>query len=271
MAFALVFRALDIFVLRLDEQIGEIILSKSLGFILVAAYTWWVGETLAAIGIHSRRVIAALSIGAGLTGVAFVIAGIVQAVALSPGDQLTVVATDPKTGMAGGAGFAALLILGNLINAFMEEGLFRGVMLPHFLQRLRFPAANVLQAALFSAWHLVWPIKSYLAGDVSLRGALARGGLLLLGTFVAGLIYGYLFWRTGSLWAPWAAHFVNNTILNLLQVRSAAGDLQPATLLSVVAVVVLALLVLALGPIVRRLHLPQLKPWGMSLDSSRAV
>ncbi|HSK47929.1 MAG TPA: hypothetical protein VLA05_08005, partial [Coriobacteriia bacterium] len=139
---ALVFRTLDIFVLRLDEQIGEIILSKSLGFILVVAYTWWVGETLAAMGLHSRRIAAALSIGAGLTGAAFVIAGIIQAVTLSAGDHLTIAATDPKTGMAGGAGFAVLLIVGNVINAFMEEGLFRGIMLPHFLQRLRFPAAN---------------------------------------------------------------------------------------------------------------------------------
>ncbi len=33
----LLFRILDIFVLRLDERLGEIILSKSLGFVLVVA------------------------------------------------------------------------------------------------------------------------------------------------------------------------------------------------------------------------------------------
>lgn len=271
MAVALAFRALDIFVLRLDEQIGEIILSKSLGFALVAVYIWWVGETLAAIGLHGRGLVAALSIGVCLTGVAFAVAGIIQAVSLAAGDHLTLVASDPKTGMAGGAGFAALLIVGNVINAFMEEGLFRGIMLPHFLQRFRFPVANVLQATLFSAWHLVWPLKSYLTGGVSLTGALARGGLLILGTFVAGIIYGYLFWHTDSLWAPWAAHFVNNTILNLLQVRSAGGDLQPAMLLSVVVVVILALLMVALRPIARRLQLPHLKPWGMSIESAIAL
>ena len=66
-AIALLFRAVDIFALRLDERLGEIILSKSLGFALVVGYTWWVGEHLAALGIHSRRLLAALSIGGGVT------------------------------------------------------------------------------------------------------------------------------------------------------------------------------------------------------------
>ena len=255
---------MDIFALRLDERLGEIILSKSLGFALVVGYTWWVGERLAALGMHSRRLLAALSIGGGVTVVAFVIAGVVEVLTLAPNDVMTLVATDPKTGMAGGAGFAAFLVLGNVVNAFMEEGLFRGLMLPHFLQRMRFWTANLLQAALFAAWHLVWPLKAYLTGDASLAGALAQGGLLVLGTFVAGLVYGYLFWRTDSLWAPWAAHFLNNTTLNLMQIRSVSGDLQPPTVMSIVVVVALALLVLVVGPLARRLRLPHLQPWGSS-------
>ena len=261
-AIALLFRAVDIFALRLDERLGEIILSKSLGFALVVGYTWWVGERLAALGLHSRRLIAALSIGGGVTVVAFVIAGVVQVLTLAPNDVMTLVATDPKTGMAGGTGFAAFLVLGNVVNAFMEEGLFRGLMLPHFLQRMRFWTANLLQAALFAVWHLVWPLKAYLTGDASLAGALAQGGLLEHGTFVAGLEYGYLFWRTDSLWAPWVAHFLNNTTLNLMQIRSVSGELQPPTIMSIVVVVALALLVLVVGPLARRLRLPHLQPWG---------
>ena len=264
LSIALLFRSLDIFVLRLDEQIGEIILSKSLGCALVIGYTWWVGQSLAAIGIHRRRLMAALTIGAGITTVAFVVAGVVQALTLAPSDTLTVLATDPKTGMAGGAGFAALLIVGNVVNAFMEEGLFRGVMLPHFLQRMRFRTANVFQAALFAAWHLVWPLKGYLTGDVSLIGALAQGGLLVLGTFVAGLVYGYLFWRTDSLWAPWVAHFLNNTTLNFVQVQSTSGALQPAMVMSIVVVVALALLIFTVEPRAQRMGLPHLQPWGSS-------
>lgn len=40
MLVALVFRLTDIFILRLDELLGEIILSKSLGFLLVLFFVW---------------------------------------------------------------------------------------------------------------------------------------------------------------------------------------------------------------------------------------
>jgi membrane protease YdiL (CAAX protease family) len=75
----------------------------------------------------------------------------------------------------------------------------RGLMIPHFLQRMRFRTANVLQASLYSAWHGVWPVRAYLTGNWSVAAALSQAGPLLAGTFVAGLVYGYLFWRTGSL------------------------------------------------------------------------
>lgn len=261
LALAMILRIIDIYVLHLDERLGEIILSKSLGLILVVGYTWWVGQNLSAIGLHSRRLGSVLGLGAGLTAVAFITATIVQMLALAPSQSLTLQAVDPKTGMTGGAAFAVFLIVGNVINSFMEEGLFRGLMLPHFLQRMRFRSANLLQAALFAAWHLVWPIKAYLMDDVSTAGALAQAGLLLLGTFVAGLVYGYLLWRTASLWAPLIAHFLNNTILNLIQVHTAGGDLQPAIVLSVVVVVAMAALTFAIGPLTKWLALPRLQPW----------
>jgi uncharacterized protein len=220
LGLAMILRIFDIFVLRLDERLGEIILSKSLGFALVVGYTWWVGQRLSAIGLHSRRLGSALGIGAGLTVAAFLIATLVQILTLAQGESLTLRAVDPKTGMTGGASFGTFLIVGNLINSLMEEGLFRGLMLTHFLQSMRFRNADLLQASLFAAWHLVWPIKAYLTGDVSATGALAQAGLLLSGTFVAGLVYGYLFWRTGSLWAPLIAHFLNNTVLNLVQIQT---------------------------------------------------
>ncbi len=259
----LILRIIDIYVLRLDEVLGEIILSKSLGFALVVGYTLWVGKHLSAIGLHSRRFGPSLAIGAGLVMAAFLIATFVQLLTLAPDQSLILRAVDPKTGMTGGVAFALLLITGNVINGFMEEGLFRGIMLPHFLQRMRFRRANLLQAALFSAWHLVWPIKAWLSGDVSAGGAVAQAGLLLSGAFIAGLVFGYLFWRTGSLWAPMTAHFLNNVMHNLLQVQTASGDLQPAVVLSVVSVVALAFLAITVGPLARRLGLPHLRSWGV--------
>jgi uncharacterized protein len=248
---ALLLRIIDIFVLRLDERLGEIILSKSLGFALVVGYMWWVCQRLSAIGLHGRRQGWAVAIGAGLTVAAFAIATVIQVLTLAPGQPLTIRAVDPKSGMIGGAAFATLLIVGNVINSFMEEGLFRGLMVPHFLQRMRFPAANALQASLFSTWHLVWPAKAYLTGNLSAAYVLAQAGPLLAGSLVAGLVYGYLFWRTGSLWAPVIAHFLNNTTLNLVQVQSAGAELQPAVVMSVVVVFAMALLVFAVEPLAK--------------------
>lgn len=266
LALALVLRVFDIFVLRLDERLGEIILSKALGFVLVMAYVWWAGRRAADIGLHTRRLGSALTLGAGLTLAAFAVAVVAQGLTLEPGAALAVHAVDPKTGLAGGAAFAGLLILGNVVNSFMEEGLFRGIMLTHYLRHWRFATANLLQAALFAAWHLVWPLKAYLDGEASAAGAVAQAGLLLLGTFVAALVYGLLFWRTGSLWAPWAAHFLNNTILNLVQVHTATGELQPPLVLSIVVVIVLALLAFAVGPVAKRLALPTLQPWNAEVN-----
>jgi membrane protease YdiL (CAAX protease family) len=131
-------------------------------------------------------------------------------------------------------------------------------------QTLWFGSANVLQATLFAAWHIVWPLKAYLTGDAPTVGVLAQTGTLLLGTFVAGLVYGYLYWRTDSLWAPWITHFLNSTTLNLVQVRAMTGELQPALVMSVVVVIALACLAFATEPIAKRLTLPHLRLWSSS-------
>ena len=43
---AVILKILDVFVFRLDELLGEIILSKSLGFLLVLGYLWFVGKSV---------------------------------------------------------------------------------------------------------------------------------------------------------------------------------------------------------------------------------
>lgn len=56
LGIALLLRIIDIYVLCLDERIGEIILSKALGFALAVGYTWWGGQRLSAIGLHTVQV-----------------------------------------------------------------------------------------------------------------------------------------------------------------------------------------------------------------------
>ena len=52
------------FVLRLDELLGEVILTKGLGFVLVAVYVWACGRKLSDIGFHTCYLEKSLLIGA---------------------------------------------------------------------------------------------------------------------------------------------------------------------------------------------------------------
>lgn len=258
---ALVLRINDIFILKLDERWGEIILSKSLGFLLVVAYIYATGRTLAAIGLHDRHRKRALLLGTAIMSVIFLAGFGIQYVTLSAQNpQFLFVGIDPKTGMAGGALFALWLVLGNVINSFMEEGLFRGLMIPHFRRAMGFWQANTLQAALFSVWHVVWPIKSYLTGDASLAAAGGEAGMLIFATFVSGFVFGYLYMKTDSLWAPWVAHTVNNTVLNLVHIQT-LDTLDPNMI--VVHVTLVNGLLLAI-PVIRSLSrkwsLPEVSP-----------
>lgn len=171
-------------------------------------------------------------------------------------------AIDPKTGMAGGLGFAIFLVLGNFVKSFMEEGLFRGVMLRLFEVRLAPRYANLLQAALFTAWHMVWPAKRLLRGGTDLPGALSEAATLLIAAFVIGLVYGYMYQKTGSLWTSWLAHTLNNSGMNLVHIRTAAGLDEDVFVLQLAVVVGSVLLVMITKALAERFRMPEIRPWG---------
>jgi membrane protease YdiL (CAAX protease family) len=270
LAIAVLLRIADIFFLPLAEATGEAILHKALGLALVVAYVWAAGPRLAAIGLHGRWVGKAAFIGASGPVIILILGfGLQWAVSHAADEQaaLVVAAVDYTTGLAKpGLGFALWLFLGNVVNSSMEEGLFRGVMLPHFRRRLSPWQANILQAAIFGLWHLAWPIRHWMARQIDLATAVSQATPWVLGAAISGLAYGYLFLKTDSLWAPWIAHTINNTILNLVHVRTAEGlDADTGVLYAVVAVGYLASL-LWTKVWAKRLRMPELGPWGASGD-----
>ena len=264
-------RVIDIMVLPFAERWGEAFLHKALGFVLVLAYLWAVGRSVAAIGLHRRRADSALWIGAAGTILLYVLAfgaqGIVSGIA---GKQpaLVVAATDNKTGLARpGVSFALWLLLGNVVNAFMEESFFRGLMLPHFRLRLSPWRANLLQAVIFGLWHLIWPLRHLVAGRIDVAAALSESITILVASTLSGLVWGYMFLKTDSLWTSWIAHMINNSTLNLLHIRTTGGlDAGIALLYPVLALACLALLFWIKGW-ARWLHMPELTPWGASRES----
>lgn len=261
------FKILDSFVFRLDEILGEAILTKALGFLLIWVYVWACGRKLGDIGFHTRFLGRALLISAVSFISLYILSFSTQLIVLrSSGENASFVlsAIDPKTGMSGGLLFALWLLAANLVNSAMEEGLFRGTMIRHFLVKFSGWGAILLQTVLFALWHMSWPIRLLLDGSADLSEVGFQALSLLISTTIAGIVYGYLYLKTDNQWAPFLAHTINNGIFNVLFIKTSLG-LQAGTEFGpFLGIFLIGYLLLI--PIFRftskRLKLPEVKPWG---------
>jgi len=266
MMIAVCFKLVDHFVLRLDERLGEIILSKSLGFVLVILFVWLAGRKLRDIGFHTRFLGRSIVIASSVTLAAFLVAyGVAYVIQYLNNAEpaLLLDAIDSKVGVSGGLVFGLWLVFGNCINAFMEEGLFRGVMIRLFRRKLSFWGSNWLQACLFGIWHLPWVIKYYQLGTIETPGevlfAIFSNSIPQL---IMGLAWGYLYLKTDNLWAPWIAHVFANTISNLLHITSLNGLDSDFSLRMAVYTAAVMLGMFLVKYLAARLRMPEVKPWG---------
>ena len=115
---------IDTFVLRLDEVIGEAILTKALGVTIVLVYVWVCGRKLRDIGFHSRDLGIVLLIAFAGFGFLYIFTFFTQLLILrSSGEDARFVlsAVDPRTGMSGGLIFGIWLLVANLVNSAMRR------------------------------------------------------------------------------------------------------------------------------------------------------
>ena len=262
---AVIFKVLDVFVFHIDEKLGEIIISKSLGFLLVVAYLWLVGKSVSAIGLHGEYVKESLLIGAsGIILILLFSYGLQFGVLVGVGKEPSLVFApiDPTAGVTGGVAFAVFLLVGNFVNSFMEEGLFRGVMLRHFRVSLSFWRANFLQAALFGLWHLNWPIKQYLTGQLDIGGVASQSLIILIATGIVGFAMGYLYLKTSNLWAPWIMHTINNSVQNMVHIRTIDGLDSDMMVFQIALTLSLVAIIPFFRALAKRLQMPEVKPWG---------
>jgi len=265
---AVLFKTLDVFVFRIDELLGEIIISKSLGFLLILAYLWFVGKSVTAIGLHGKYVTKALIIGtAGVILILLLSYGLQFGVLTGAGKEPSLVfaAIDPTAGITGGVAFAMFLLVGNFVNSFMEEGLFRGVMLRHFRVSLSFWRANFLQAAFFAIWHLNWPIKQFLTGQLDMGGLVSQSIIVLIATGIFGFAMGYLYLKTGHLWAPWIMHTINNSVQNMVHIRTIDGLDSDMMVFQITLTLSLIAIIPLFRALAKRFQTPEVKPWGQEI------
>ena len=262
---ALAFRLIDIFGLRLDENLGEIILSKVLGFALVVVFVWIAGRKLKDIGFHSRFLYSSLLIGILITSIAFIFGYGIEFISQLQNGAHPVLhfdAIDPKAGVSGGILFAIWLVVGNCVNSFMEEGLFRGLMIRLFRIRLSFWKTNWLQAFLFGLWHLPWVLKWYQTGKVVTPGEITFAIIAnFLPQLFMGIVWGYLYLKTNNIWAAWIAHTLTNSTLNLLHITTVEGLDSGITIRMIVYVIVALLSLFLVKRLTIRSQMPEAKPW----------
>lgn len=118
----------------------------------------------------------------------------------------------------------ALCLLFNIINVWMEEGVFRGLFIRALLEAGGFMRANLISAALFGVWHVVMPLRSCVYGEMTVPQTviMSAGYILLAG--IMGVKWGLLYRMTGSLWVGLGDHLLNNTVAtNMLHVVSQSG------------------------------------------------
>jgi membrane protease YdiL (CAAX protease family) len=144
-------------------------------------------------------------------------------------------------------------------NAFMEEMLFRGLMLRSFMTRTSPVKSNILQAVLFGFWHVVWPLDSFLGGYLTAVEALTWALEYILEASIIGFLWGAIFLKSSSLITPILFHFSTNFISSYITVEGSIGFMGLITIvMGILAMVVTYIISLQY---VKRKAMPHLTPW----------
>ena len=98
-----------------------------------------------------------------------------------------------------------------LTNAFMEEALFRGLLLNATKTRLSSNVSILLSAIIFGLWHAGWPLVNGAMGGEALSGVFS----IVFFTMILGIFFGIYYERfssSKSLLGPIAVHTIVNFV-----------------------------------------------------------
>lgn len=242
-------RAVDVLVLDLHVRLGT--LAPSAVAMLAVGAALGVTVDRAEIGgpsLDRRSLSVALLVGgAGGAAVQVVARGLeVLALAARGADPVLVVrAENPATATTDPLHVGAFIVFGVVVTAAGEELFFRRAVLGALTGRHGFWRANALHAVLFGGWHFAWPL-AYAVGPAEPYPPLAVYAIgLLWVTTTVGLLYGWLYRTTGTLWTTFLLHLLHNAAAVVLHVRTAGGDVRGSLVAAGVLVGYLALALLS--------------------------
>lgn len=241
-----VLRAVDVLVLGLHVRLGTLAPSAVAMLLVGVALARRTDGGAVGVARDRRSLAVALLVGVIGAGAVHVAARYANVAALAAGGRdafLVVRAENPATATTDPLQVGAYLVFAVVVTAIGEELLFRRALLGALAGRHGFWRANALQAALFGAWHFAWPLAFAVSPAQPYPPLWAYGGSLLVVTGTVGLLYGWLAWRTVTVWTVVGAHLVHNLAAVVLHVRTATGDVRGSL---VAAGVVVGYLVLVL-------------------------
>ena len=228
----LVVRFVEYFLIETDKTaIGENVLHKAVGIILLALALKKINLTWCDIGFQRDGFVSGILKGLLLGGVCFAVSfGLELGLLALQGNSahweiyissFSLTGTQIKnTDFV----FFLLCILFNIVNVWMEEGVFRGLFMKTLSETKPFIAANFIAAFLFGIWHIVMPIRSYVNGEMSFAAMFLMGIGYIILAGIMGIKWGLLYRITGNLWAGLGDHLFNNTVAtNMLHAVSQNG------------------------------------------------
>lgn len=222
-------RLIEYFAIRTDETvISENFIHKLLGIIILAVILHSLHSTWQDIGFVKGEIVPGIAKGLVLGICCFVIAYSLECLILYHANQNVSLAfyisgfsLNGETAKHSGVPFLLLCIAFNIINVWMEEGLFRGLFMKILTPKLSFTSAVLLIAFLFGIWHWVMPLRDYIEGNAPLANLLVMGIGYIILAGIMSIKWSLLYKMTGALWMGLGDHLFNNVIVtNLLHVIS---------------------------------------------------
>ena len=225
-------RFVEYFAIRTDETvIAENFIHKLFGIIIMLCALKMLGLKQRDIGFKKENSLNNFGLGVLLGAVCFSVSYAVEMLIISASDgvpHLEIYASGfsltgeqvKNTSFI----FILLCVLFNIINVWMEEGIFRGLFLNILQPKYSFWCANLTAALLFGVWHWVMPMRSYLDGTSTFANLLVMGIGYIILSGIMSVKWGMMYKMTGNLWAGLGDHLFNNVIAtNLLHVVSNTG------------------------------------------------
>lgn len=227
----MIIRVIEIIFVKTDQTwVGENILHKICCILLIWIALGLLGLHWGDLGFSKEGFFTGIKYGMALGISTFFLSYAVEFIVLSamgkhPALRFYITNFSLTQTHTNGSSLLAVIVcmIGNIVNVYAEEGLFRGLFYRIGVQRYSQKTANIIQALLFGIWHITNVINPLLDGSMNIAAAVFMGmGYVLLSGILA-YEWGMCAALTGTLWTGASEHLFNNFISNSLHTVTETG------------------------------------------------